>query len=242
MCEAIEDFDEVEKLRQGFSSADPLEEIDIGDGITPRPTFVNKNVSLKHKDVIRKLLRDYIDCFTWNYYEMPGLNLELVEHWLLIQTGFRPYKQPARSFNPIIHDRVKEEVEQLLDVGFSRYAEWVSNIVPMEKNTNKIWVCLDFRNLNKSTPKDEYPMPIANMLINNASGHRVISFLDGNASYNQIFMTEEDMSKMAFRCPDFIGLFEWAVMTFDLKNTTATYQRPMNLIFHDLRNHTRSLY
>jgi hypothetical protein len=51
-------------------------------------------------------------------------------------------------------------------------------------------------------------MPIADMLINNASGHRVISFLDGNAGYNQIFMAEEDMSKTGFRCPSFIGLFE----------------------------------
>jgi hypothetical protein len=64
MCEAIEDFDEVEKLGQGFLLADPLEEIDIGDGITPRPTFVNKNISLEHKDDIIKLLRNYIDCFT----------------------------------------------------------------------------------------------------------------------------------------------------------------------------------
>jgi hypothetical protein len=64
MCEAIEDFDEVEKLGQGFSSADPLEEIDIGDGITPPPTFVNKNLSLENKDAIIKLLRDYVDCFT----------------------------------------------------------------------------------------------------------------------------------------------------------------------------------
>jgi hypothetical protein len=64
MCEAIEDFDEVEKLGQGFSSADPLEEINIGDGVTPRPTFVNKNMSLENKDVVIKLLRYYIDCFT----------------------------------------------------------------------------------------------------------------------------------------------------------------------------------
>jgi hypothetical protein len=62
--------------------------------------------------------------------------------------------------------------------------EWVSNIVPMVKNTGKIRVCIDFCNLNKGTPKDEYPMHIADMHINNASGHRVISFLDGNASYN----------------------------------------------------------
>jgi hypothetical protein len=63
MCEVIEDFDQVEKLGQGFSSADPLEEMDIGDGITPRPTFVNKNMSLEYKDAIIKLIRDYVDCF-----------------------------------------------------------------------------------------------------------------------------------------------------------------------------------
>jgi hypothetical protein len=103
-----------------------------------------------------------------------------------------------------------------------------------KKSTGKIWVCIDFRNLNKATPKDVYPMPIADMVINNASGHRVISFLDGNVGYNQIFMTEEDMSKTVFRCPCFIGLFEWVVMTFDLKNAGATYQTAMNLIFYDL--------
>jgi hypothetical protein len=77
-------------------------------------------------------------------------------------------------------------------------------------------------------------MPIADMFINDASGHKVLSFLDGNAGYNQIFMTEEDMYKTAFRCPSFVGLFEWVVMTFGLKNTDATYQRAMNLIFHEL--------
>jgi hypothetical protein len=63
MCEAIEDFDEVEKLGQGFSLVGPLEEIEIGDEITPRPTFINKNMSLEHKDAIIKLLRNYVNCF-----------------------------------------------------------------------------------------------------------------------------------------------------------------------------------
>jgi hypothetical protein len=111
ICEAVEDFAEVKKLGQGFSSADPLEEIDIGDGITPRPTFVNRNISLEHKNATIELLRDYVDCFTWNYREMPSLSRELVEHRLLVKSGFRPYKQPARRFNLIIHDQVKEEVE-----------------------------------------------------------------------------------------------------------------------------------
>jgi adenine-specific DNA methylase len=85
-------------------------------------------------------------------------------------------------------------------------------------------------------------MPIADMLINIASGHRVISFLDGNAGYNQIFMAKVDISKTAFRCLGFIGLFEWVVMTFGLKNADVTYQRAMNLIFHDLLGIALEIY
>jgi hypothetical protein len=92
MCKAIEDLDGVEKLGHGFSSVGPPEEIHIGDGITPRPTFVNKNMSLEHKDAIIKLLKDYVDCFAWNYCEMLRLSQELVEHRLPIKSGFRPYK------------------------------------------------------------------------------------------------------------------------------------------------------
>jgi hypothetical protein len=77
--------------------------------------------------------------------------------------------------------------------------------------------------LNRATPKDKYPMPIADTLVNNASGNRFISFLDGNARYNQICMAKEDASKMAFICRDVIGLFEWVIMTFGLKNVGITY-------------------
>jgi hypothetical protein len=68
-------------------------------------------MSLEHKNAVIKLLRYYVDCFVWNYSEMPGLSRELIEHRLPIKTGFRPYKEPAWRFNPIIHDRVKEGVE-----------------------------------------------------------------------------------------------------------------------------------
>jgi hypothetical protein len=77
-------------------------------------------------------------------------------------------------------------------------------------------------------------MPITEELINRALGHKMISFLDSNAGYNQIFVAEEDVYKTAFRYPRFVGLFEWVVMTFSLKNARATYQWAMNLIFHDL--------
>jgi hypothetical protein len=93
---------------------------------------------------------------------------------------------------------------------------------------------LIFWDLNKATPKDEYPMPIADQLVDASSGHKIISFMDGNAGYNQIFMAEEDIRKTAFRCPGAIGLYEWVVMIFVLKSAGATYQRAMNYIFHDL--------
>jgi hypothetical protein len=85
-------------------------------------------------------------------------------------------------------------------------------------------------------------MPIADTLINNASGNRIISFLDSNAGYNQIFMVEEDASKTGFICSGFIGLFKWVVMTFGLKNADATYQRAMSLIFHELLGNTVEVY
>ena len=66
--------------------------------------------------------------------------------------------------------------------------------------------------------------------------------MDGNAGYNQFFMAEEDVPKTAFRCPGAIGLYEWVVMTFGLKNAGATYQRAMNYIFHKLIGRIVEIY
>ena len=78
----------------------------------------------------------------------------------------------------------------------------------MYKKNGKLRVYIDFRDLNKATPMDGYPMPIADMLVDAAAGHKIISFMDGNPGYNQIFMVEEDIAKIAFRCPGTISLLE----------------------------------
>jgi hypothetical protein len=101
---------------------------------------------------------------------------------------------------------------------------------------------VDFRDLNRATPKDEYLMLVTETLIKAAAGHKILSFMDGNAGYNQIFMAPEDIHKTAFRVPGAVGLFEYVVMTFGLKNAGATYQRAMNYIFHDLINKLVEIY
>jgi len=83
------------------------------------------------------------------------------------------------------------EITKLIEAKFirlCRYAEWISNVVPVYKKNGKLRDCIDFRNLNKATLMDGYSMPVADLLVDAAAGHRIISFVDSNVGYNQIFM------------------------------------------------------
>ena len=167
-----------------------MEEVDIGPGDKPRPTFISKKLDPSLREPMIALLKEYRDCFAWYYTEMPGLDRSIVEHRLPLKKGFRPFQQRASQMKAEILEEVKKEVQKMLDAGFirpCRYAEWISSVVPVQKDGR--WrVCVDFRDLNKATPKDEYPMPVAETLINAAAGHKMLSFMNGNVGYNQIFM------------------------------------------------------
>jgi hypothetical protein len=133
----------------------------------------------------------------------------------------------------------------MLEVGFirpCRYAEWIFSIVPVQKKDGRWRVYVDFRDLNRATPKDEYPMPVVETLINVTADNKILCFMDGNAGYNQIFMAPKDIYKTAFRVPIVVGLFEYVVVTFGLKNAGATYQRVMNYIYHDLISKLVEIY
>jgi hypothetical protein len=110
----VEDLDELGKLGRGFSSMDDLEEVDIGDGVISRPTYVSAHLNTSQKQEKNELLKAYTCCFTWDYIKMPELSRELIEHQLPIKASFRPYKEGARNFKLEIIGRVKEEVDWLL--------------------------------------------------------------------------------------------------------------------------------
>jgi len=119
-AKADEFLEEEGKLGQGFTSADLLEEIDIGDGDRPRPTFISANLDPKYKQELKSLLKEYKDCFAWEYYEMPGLDRAIVEHRLPIKPGYRPYQQRARRCNPMILPDIKAGITWLIEANFIR--------------------------------------------------------------------------------------------------------------------------
>src|SRR3954464_8286096 len=224
---------------------DPLEEVNLGDNDQKRITYISAKLGPELKATVIKMLKENRDCFAWDYDEMSGLGRDLVELKLPIKEGKKPIKQTPRRFAPEIHSKIKTEVERLLRCKFiqtTRYVEWIANIVPVIKKNGSLRVCIDFRDLNAATPKDEYPMPVAEMLVDSAAGFEYLSLLDGYSGYNQIFIADEDVPKTAFRCPGALGTYEWVVMPFGLKNAGATYQRAMNSMFHDFIDKFMQVY
>jgi hypothetical protein len=96
------------KLGYGFTSADELEEVDIGPGDKPRPIFISKKLSPCLRELMIALLKEYADCFTWDYAEMPRLDRSIVEHRLPLKKGFRLFQQRARQMKAEVLEEVKK--------------------------------------------------------------------------------------------------------------------------------------
>jgi hypothetical protein len=179
-----------------MQAQDPLEEVDMGDGPVKRPTYISTKIDKDFKVQIIELLKKYKDCFAWDYNEMPGLSRYMGELKLPIRPDKKPMKQTPRRFAPQILSKIKEEIQILLKCGFirtARYVDWLANIVPVVKKKWTLRVCIDFRDLNQATPKDEYPMLVVEKLVDSATGFEYLSMLDGYSGYNQIYIAEEDV-------------------------------------------------
>ena len=95
--------------------------------------------------------------------------------------------------------------------------------MPVKKKNRQLSMCMDFRNLNNGYPKDDFPFPVIELMINSTIGHEPLSFMDCTIGYNQIRMAVQDQEVTTFRIPK--GVFCYKVMPFGLKNAEATYQR-----------------
>ena len=125
-----------------------------------------------------------------------------------------------------------DEVNKLLAANFIRevhYLEWLANVVMVKKANGKWRMCVDFTDLNQACPKDSFPLPRIDQLVDSTAGHKLLTFMDAFSGYNQIQMAEEDQEKIAFVTSQ--GLYCYKVMPFGLKNARATYQRLVNQMF-----------
>jgi hypothetical protein len=201
-----------------------VEEIIIGAACTPQEISAYK-----------ALFQEYRDIFAWSYTEMPSLDPSIVEHRIDTWPDITPIRQKQRPLHPSKAAAIKAEIDKLRTVGFIypiSYTSWVSNPIPVDKKHGTIRVCTDFHDLNNACPKDNFPTPFIDQVIDDCAGHEALSFMDGFSGYNQIQIHPADQYKTAFITP--WGTFAYRVMPFGLKNVDATFQRAMTYIFHDL--------
>ena len=177
-------------------------------------------------------LRMNQDVFAWGHEDMPGIDPSVMVHRLNVNPASSPIRQKKRVFAQEREKAIAEEVRKLLEAGFIRevyYPDWLANVVIVKKSNGKWRICVDFTDLNKACPKDSYPLPRIDTLVDSTARQELLSFIDALSGYNQIKMNEEDQEKTSFVTSQ--GLFCYKVMSFGLKNAGATYQRLMNKMF-----------
>nr|AAU10741.1 putative polyprotein [Oryza sativa Japonica Group] len=178
------------------------------------------------EDALVSFLRANADVFAWRPADMPGVPREVIEHRLAVRPGARPVRQKVRRQAPKRQAFIREEVARLLEAGFIReviHPEWLANPVVVPKANGKLRMCIDYTDLNKACPKDPYPLPRIDQIVDSTAGCDLLCFLDAYSGYHQIRMAREDEEKTAFITP--IGTYCYTTMPFGLKNTGPTFQR-----------------
>ena len=155
---------------------------------------------------------------------MPGIDPSVIVHRLNVNPTSSPIRQKKRVFAQGRDKAIVEEVRKLLEAGYIRevyYPDWLANVVMVKKANGKWRMCVDFTYLNRACPKDSYPLPRIDTLVDSTARHELLSFMDAFTSYNQIKMNKDDQERTSFLTSQ--GLFCYKVMPVGLKNAGATY-------------------
>jgi hypothetical protein len=185
--------------------------------------------------VLVAFLQANVDVFAWEPSQMPGIPREVIEHHLKINPDARPVSQKPCRQSIERQDFIRKEVQKLLDVGFIEVVHhpvWLANLVIVPKENGKLRMCINYTSLNKACPKDPYPLPRIDQIVDSTSGCDLLSFLDAYSGFHQIQMSREDRKHTAFVTVD--GLYCYVVMPYGLKNALPTFVRAMSKTFGDL--------
>ena len=149
---------------------------------------------------------------------MSGINPSVIIHRLNVSPSFSSIQQKKRVFALEQDQAIAEEVRKLQEVSFIRevyYPDWLANVVMVKKASEKWRICVDFTDLNKACPKDSYPLPRVDVLVNSTARHQLLSFMDAFSGYSQIRMHKDGQEKTSFVTSQ--GLFYYRVMPFGLQ-------------------------
>ena len=209
-----------------------VEEVNIRIAANPKLVKLSKALPAKIKDKYISLMASFADVFAWDYSDLKTYDTNIIQHTIPIKPNQKQFRQKLRRINPMLLPSIEKEVNKLYKSGIIvpiRFSDWISNLVPVCKKTGEICLCIDFRNLNKISLKDNYPLPKMDHILQRVVGASCMSLLKGYFGYNQIFVHEDDRDKIAFTTP--WGTFHYAKMPFGLKNAGATFQQAMDLDF-----------
>ena len=146
-------------------------------------------------------LRENQDVFAWSHEDMQGIDPLVIVQILNVSPSSFPVRQKKRVFAQERDKAIAKEVWKLLEVDFIRevyYPDWLANVVMVKKANGKWRMCVDFTDLNKACPKDSYPLPRIDILVDSTVRHQLLSFMDAFSEYNQIKMEEADQEKTSF--------------------------------------------
>jgi hypothetical protein len=166
---------------------------------------------------------------------MKGIPREVAEHKLNIRPGSKPVKQHLRCLNDEKCKAIGEEILKLLSAGFNRevvHPEWLANPVLVNKKNKKWRMCIDYTSHNKACPKDPFPSPRIDQVVNSTAGCVTLCFLDAYSGYHQIAMCIADQLATLFITP--FSMYCYQMVPFGLKNEGATFQRCMRRVFGEL--------
>ena len=204
---------------------------------------VRSQLHQQEREELVEFLKRNIDVFVWNAYEAPGVNPDFICHHLNVNPLITPKKQLPRRLSKEHAEAVRQEVTKLKQTGAIKevfYPKWLANTIVVKKKSRKWRVCIDFTDLNKACPKDPFPMPKIDQLVDAIVGHPQMSFLDAFQGYHQIPLALDDQEKTAF--VTLVGNYHYKVMPFGLKNAGSTYQRMMTRMFESLLGKNIEIY
>jgi ribonuclease HI len=230
--EDLFDSNDVAKKPKLEAHGQEVEDCNIGTDEKPRRVKLSKSLPPEQKLKYRELFKEYSDVFAWSYEDLKAYDTSIIQHRIPIKEDHKPFRQKLRWINPKLLPLIEKEIKKMYDAKIIvplRFSKWVSNLVPTRKKTGEIRLCIDFRNLNKASLKDNYPLPKMDHLLQSVVGSSRISLLDGFSGYNQVLVHPDDQEKTTFTTP--WGTFMYVKMSFGLMNAGATFQRAMDIAF-----------